>query len=78
VRQPPGGQPETKRPAFEPLSPEALRGVLAQVAVREKKARDGTEAHAIVPDDLAGLRHPGLPPARTVVEAPSSPLAVAS
>jgi hypothetical protein len=38
--------PETKRPAFEPLSPKELRGVLAQVAVWKKKARGGREAVA--------------------------------
>jgi hypothetical protein len=67
----PGVNPETRRPAFEPLSPRALRGVLAQVAVREK---GGTDARVIVPDyvagDLASLRHPDLPWVRTVVEAP--------
>jgi hypothetical protein len=65
--------PETNRPAFEPLSAKALRGVLAEVAVWRKKTRDGS-ANVIVPDfvaeDLTSLRHTVLPPVRTIVEAP--------
>src|SRR5262249_38303344 len=69
-----GGNPETRRPAFEPLSPEPLRGVPAEGAGRGMKARGGTDGRVIVPacvaDALAGLRDPGLPGVGTVVEAP--------
>jgi hypothetical protein len=65
--------PETKRPAFEPFSPKAPRGVRAEVAVWEMKARGGREAAArLLSRVYAEMRR--LTPARVTRQPPGHTL----